>query len=379
MWIRNIDLVVVGAGLSGCVLAERAAYKLGLNVLLLDRRNHIAGNCYDAYRNNGVLTHQYGPHYFRTNNPSLIDYLSNFTNWIAGNYIVKSSYQNQLFPFPINLDTLEQFFGVPLDGAIARKFLDDEKVEIENPANSEEFVLSRVGQQLYEAFYLNYTLKQWGKHPRELEPSVCGRIPVRFDRDHRYVDHRYQLMPAQGYTAMMQKMINHPNIHLLLNTDYRDINLSEIPYVVYTGPIDEYFNYCYGQLPWRSLKFEYKDFEQEQVQPCVQINYPNEHAFTRTVEIKQVTGQKHPCTTIAYEYPCAEGDPYYPIPAAENRALYERYKALAEIETREKNVFFTGRLAEYAYLNMDEVIERALNVFEQIRGKIESEKLIVNN
>lgn len=374
--ISSNNIIVVGAGLSGCVLAERAAQKLGLNVLLLDRRNHIAGNCYDTYRNNGVLTHQYGPHYFRTNNPTLVAYLSKFTDWIEGNYIVKSSYQNHLFPFPINLDTLEQFFGVPMDAAIATKFLDDEKVENENPANSEEFVLSRVGRQLYEAFYLNYTLKQWGKHPRELEPSVCGRIPVRFNRDNRYVDHRYQLMPAQGYTAMMQKMIDHPNIHVLLNTDIRDINLSEIPYVVYTGPIDEYFNYCYGQLPWRSLTFEYTDYEQEKIQPCVQINYPNEHACTRTVEIKHVTGQKHPCTTIAYEYPCAKGEPYYPIPAAENRALYERYKALAEIETREKNVFFTGRLAEYAYLNMDEVIERALNVFEKIKRINETSRLI---
>jgi len=375
---KNLDLVIIGAGLSGCVIAERAAKLLNWKVQIIERRNHIAGNCFDKYIENGVLVHQYGPHYFRTNNPTLMDYLSKFTSWIEGNYVVKSSFNNQLYPFPINLDTLELFFEQTLDVEKAKELLEEKREKIESPKNSEEFVLSRVGIEMYNAFYLNYTLKQWDTHPKELETSVCGRIPIRLNRDDRYVEHKYQIMPKEGYTAMMQNMINHPNIHLLLNTDYREINLSEIPCVVYTGPIDEYFNYCYGQLPWRSLKFEYKDFEQELVQPCVQINYPNEHAYTRTVEIKHVTGQKHPCTTITYEYPCSEGEPYYPIPASENRQLYERYKVLAEIETREKNVFFTGRLAEYAYLNMDEVIERALNVFEEIKSKSEASHLIFN-
>jgi len=367
--LQNIDLIVVGAGLSGCVIAERAAKLLNWKVLIVERRDHIAGNCFDKHMENGVLVHQYGPHYFRTNNPTLIDYLSKFTSWIEGNYVVKSSFNNQLYAFPINLDTLEQFFGQTLDAEKAKELLEKRREKIESPKNSEEFVWSRVGKEMYNAFYLNYTLKQWGKHPKELETSVCGRIPVRFNRDNRYVDHQYQLMPAYGYTAMMQSMINHPNIHLLLNTDYREINLSEIPCVVYTGPIDDYFNYCYGSLPWRSLQFEYKDVAEEYVQPCVQINYPNEHDYTRSVEVKHVTGQKHPRTTIAYEYPCEQGEPYYPIPATENRLLYEKYKALAEIETREKNVFFTGRLAEYAYLNMDEVIERAFMVFEEIKEK----------
>jgi len=370
--IRDIDLIVVGTGLSGCVIAEQAANKFGWKVLMTERRNHIAGNCFDKCMENGVLVHQYGPHYFRTNNPALIDYLSQFTSWIAGNYIVKSSFQGQLFPFPININTLEQFFHQSLNPDSAQNLLEKERKDFSQPTNSEEFVLSRVGCSLYEAFYLNYTLKQWGKHPRELDASVCGRIPVRFNRDNRYVDHKFQLMPAQGYTSMIQKMIDHPNIHVLLNTDFKDINISEIPCVVYTGPIDEYFNYCYGVLPWRSLKFEYKNIEQEFVQPCVQINYPNEHDYTRSVEIKHVTGQKHPNTTIVYEYPSNEGEPYYPIPATENRMLYEKYKELAEIETKGKNVFFTGRLAEYAYLNMDEVIERAFNIFERIKMEVKS-------
>lgn len=371
--IRDLDLIVVGTGLSGCVIAEQVANKLGWKVLIIERRSHIAGNCFDKYMENGVLVHQYGPHYFRTNNPTLIDYLSKFTSWIEGNYVVKSSFNGKLYPFPINLDTLEQFFQQSLNSSSAENLLKKEIKAFSQRANSEEFVLSCVGQRLYDAFYLNYTLKQWDKHPRELEPSVCGRIPVRFNRDNRYVEHKYQFMPAQGYTAMIQKMIDHRNIHLLLNTDYREINLSKIPCVVYTGPVDEYFNYCYGKLPWRSLQFEYKNIEQEYVQPCVQINYPNEHDYTRSVEIKHVTGQKHPKTTIAYEYPCAQGEPYYPIPAPENRALYAKYKALAEIETRKKKVYFTGRLAEYAYLNMDEVIEKALGVFEEIKLKSENQ------
>jgi len=365
---ENIDLVVAGSGLSGCVVAERAARLLNWKVLIVERRNHIAGNCYDCYQENGVLVHQYGPHYFRTNNPDLVDYLSQFTSWIEGNYIVKSSFDNQLYPFPINLQTLEKFFGETLDSEKAKALLEEKREKIESPANSEEFVLSRVGKEMYEAFYLNYTLKQWGKHSRELDASVCGRIPVRFNRDERYVEHKFQIMPKDGYTALVQNMIDHPNIRVLLDTDYRELDIKKCKTIVYTGAIDEYFNYSLGKLPWRSLNFEYKEFDQEYVQPCVQINYPNEHDYTRSVEIKHVTKQVHPKTIVAYEYPTATGEPYYPVPAPANRALYEQYKKLAERETSEKNVYFAGRLAGYAYLNMDEVIEQALKTFEKIRN-----------
>jgi len=365
--IQNIDLIVVGTGLSGCVIAEQAANKLELKVLMIDRRNHIAGNCYDKYMENGVLVHQYGPHYFRTNNPILIDYLSKFTSWIEGNYVVKSSFNKQLYPFPINLDTLEQFFNQTLDTEKAKELLEEKREKIESPKNSEEFVLSRVGKEMYNAFYLNYTLKQWDTHPKELDTSVCGRIPIRFNRDDRYVEHQYQIMPKEGYTAMMQKMIDHPNIQVLLNTDYKDLDLKGCKTVVFTGAIDEYFDYSLGRLSWRSLKFKYKEFDNDFVQPCVQINYPNDHDYTRSVEIKHVTKQDHPKTVVAYEYPTATGEPYYPIPVPKNRTLYEQYKKLAAKETIDKNVYFVGRLAEYAYLNMDEVIERALSVFEKIR------------
>jgi len=368
--IENIDLVIIGAGLSGCVIAERAAKILNWKVLIIEKRNHIAGNCYDRTMENGIMIHQYGPHYFRTNSSQLVDYLSAFTSWIEGNYVVKSLYNSELYPFPINLDTLEQFFRLLLDPDKAKELLEFKRDKIEHPQNSEELVLSRVGREMYEAFYKNYTLKQWGKHPRELAASVCGRIPVRFNRDHRYVDHKFQIMPEQGYTAMVQKMIDHPNIQVLLNTDYQDIDIDSYTCkaIVYTGAIDAYFNYSLGKLPWRSLHFEFKEFDHEFIQPCGVINYPNDYDFIRTTETKHITGQKHDKTVVMYEYPSATGEPYYPVPAVENQKQYEQYKVLADIETRDKNVYFAGRLARYAYLNMDEVIEQSLDLFELIKS-----------
>lgn len=370
MIIKDIDVFVIGAGLSGCTIAEQCARVLGLNVLLVDRRNHIAGNCYDEYCEAGTFVHRYGPHCFRTNNVRLVKYLSDFTDWIPGDYIVKSLFNNDLYPFPINLDTLEQFFKLSLTPETAKQLLFQKRVNYTQPTNSEEFVLSKVGKQLYEAFYLNYTLKQWAKHPRELDSSVCGRIPVKFNRDSRYVEHSFQMMPSNGYTEMVKKMIGHPNIHLMLNTDYRKIKTDNTPITIYTGAIDEYFDYCFGRLPWRSLNFEYKHFEQEFAQPCLQINYPNDFDYTRSVEIKHITKQKHPLSTVVYEYPTEKGEPYYPVPARENRLLYEKYKTLADKETKDNNVYFTGRLAEYAYLNMDEVIENAIILFEKIKENV---------
>lgn len=368
----SFDLLVVGAGPVGCVIAERAASVLGWKVLLIDKRPHLAGNCYDTHHESGVLIHRYGPHYFRTNNEELLQYLSRFTEWVPGNYFVKSSTRGELFPFPINLLTLRQFFKQEdLDAASAEALLESKRIPFEKPANSEEFVLSRVGREMYEAFYLGYTLKQWSIHPRDLAPSVCGRIPVRLNTDERYVDHKHQLTPAAGFTAMFARMIDHPNITLQLETDFNTLKDTLKPGIatVYTGPVDEYFSHRLGKLPWRSLEFEFKEEKQEHVQPCVQINYPNDHEYTRTVEIKHVTGQQHPHTVISYEYPRAEGDPYYPIPMDANAQLYERYRELAEQETKDNNVYFCGRLAEYRYYNTDEVMERALNTFNIIKEK----------
>jgi UDP-galactopyranose mutase len=367
---QEYDVIIAGAGPVGCLMAERFATDLNWKVLLLDKRNHVAGNCFDTYHESGLMIHRYGPHYFRSNNKALIEYLTQFTEWIPGNYIVKSSTNGELYPFPINLLTLGQFFKIAdLDAETAQNLLEEKRAKIDQPANSEEFVLSRVGKEMYEAFYLGYTLKQWSIHPRDLAPSVCGRIPVRLNKDERYVDHEYQLTPAKGFTAMFQKMVDHPNIDLQLETDYDEVKhkIKAAKATIYTGPIDEYFDCQLGKLPWRSLEFNFVEKDLEFEQPCVQINYPNEHDYTRTVEIKHVTGQVHPKTVISYEYPKAEGDPYYPIPMEKNQQLYLQYKKLAEQETADHNVFFCGRLAEYKYYNTDEVLELALRTFEKIK------------
>lgn len=365
--MKKYNIIIVGAGPVGCVMAERCASQLDWQVLLIDKRSHVAGNCYDRIHESGVLIHQYGPHYFRTNKESLVNYLGQFTEWVEGNYFVTSSSRGEYFPFPINLLTLAQFFKKEkLTPEQGQALLDEVREKIPNPTNSEEFVLSRVGREMYEAFYLNYTLKQWDMHPKDLATSVCGRIPVRFNEDCRYVDHHYQLTPKNGFTALFENMISHKNIEQRLNTDFQSLP-EKTPIVIYTGPIDEYFHYCYGKLAWRSLEFEFKEYKKEFVQPNVQINYPNEHAYTRTVEIKHVTKQTHPHTVISYEYPKAEGDPYYPIPTETNHEMYEKYRLLAEKETLENNVYFCGRLAEYKYFNTDEVIENALRTFETLK------------
>ncbi len=369
--LENVDLLVCGAGPAGCVIAERAAAVLGWKVLVVERRPHIAGNCHDGYHASGLLVHNYGPHYFRTNDPAIVRYLSRFTDWIPGNYVVKSLVGGKLYPFPINLTTLERFFGVKLDAASAEDLLERKRVPIANPRNSEELVLSRVGRELYESFYLNYTLKQWQRHPRELAASVCGRIPVRLSRDDRYVDHRYQIMPQRGFTAMFRRMLDHLKIQVLLDCDFREIQPLTSPRhaTVYTGPIDAYFAYRFGKLPYRSLQFDFRTYPTAYRQPCVQINYPNDFAWTRSVEYKHVTGQRHEATVVSCETPRAEGEPYYPVPAPAALAQYERYRQLAEQATRRERVWFCGRLAQYRYFNTDEVIGEALKCFEQIRSR----------
>ena len=364
------DLLISGAGPVGCVIAERAASVLGWRVLVVERRDHIAGLCYDGPHESGVIVHRYGPHYFRTSNPDLIAYLSRFTGWIDGEYVVKSSVGGKLYPFPINLTTLEMFFGRSLDEASARAMIESVREDFPAPRNSEEYVLSRVGRAMYEAFYLPYTLKQWDEHPRDLHPSVCGRVPIRFNRYDRYGDESFQQLPRDGYTAMYAAMLDHPNIEVRLRTEFVDAAraISPARATVYCGPIDEYFGHRLGTLPWRSLRFEFEYFEQPFVQPCVQVNYPSEHGYTRSVEAKHITRQEHPGTVIVYDYPSATGDPYYPIPAPDNDRRFNEYAALAEQETRERGVYFCGRLARYTYINSDRAIEMALETFERIRA-----------
>ena len=364
-----LDYLIVGAGFAGAVLAERLASQLDQRCLVIDRRDHLAGNAYDFYDRAGVLIHQYGPHYFRTNSGRIRDYLGQFTAWQPANYRVLSWTHGRYWPFPINLNTFEQFVGHPATSEEMAAALARWRVPIETPRNSEEVIVSQVGRELYEMFFRHYTRKQWRRDPRELDPSVCGRIPIRTNRDDRYVSDEFQAMPRDGYTALFQRMLRHPNIEVRLGTDFRDVR-ARVPCrrLIYTGPLDEYFGHCFGPLPYRSLRFEPETVETEFYQPAVQVNYPNDHDYTRCVEIKHVTGQKLPVTTVVREYPqdYAPGrEAYYPLPAPDAQALYKRYEALAE---REENVSFVGRMATYRYYNMDQVVGMALAEFERLKG-----------
>ena len=365
---QEIDLLIVGAGPVGCTIAERAAQVKGWKSLIIDKREHIAGNCHDCINSHDQLVHKYGPHYFRTSYEDVFSYLSKFTSWIPGNYIVKTSVRNKLYPIPINLSTLEKYFNQELDEDTALKLLHSLRVHKENPKNSEEFILSRLGKELYEDFYLGYTLKQWDIHPKDLDPSVCGRVPIRLNRDESYVNATHQVMPKDGFTKMFSRMIESKNIFFKGNTNFEDLKKTIIPKIatVYTGPVDEYFNYCLGKLPWRSLKFEWKTYKEKLVQPCVQINYPNDHKYTRSVEIKHVTKQNINTSTVSYEYPQSVGDPYYPVPQPASSELYLKYKQLAEETSHKDKVYFVGRLAEYTYINTDEAIKKGLDAFQKI-------------
>lgn len=360
------DFLIVGAGFSGSIFAERIASQLNKKVLIVDKRAHIGGNAFDYYNEDGILVHKYGPHWFHTNDKGVFDYLSLFTNWRYHFHRVRSYVDGNIVPIPINSDTLTILYGLKLQSpAEVQAYYDSVKVPVKTPANSEEVVTSQVGEDLYNKLFKGYTSKQWGVQPKELAASVTGRIPVRTNRDDRYFTDTYQAMPKQGYTAMFQKMLSHNNISIMLQTDYRSI-INEISYkkLIYTGPVDSFFDYKYGKLPYRSLRFEHETLNQEQYQSYQQINYPNEYDFTRIVEWKHATGQKSPVTTITREYPmpAEEGmEKYYPIPREDNHELFKKYKEDAD---KLDNVIFCGRLADYKYYNMDQVVARALKLFE---------------
>jgi len=361
------DYLIVGAGFSGSVLAERLASQKNKKILIVDKRNHIGGNAYDYYNEHGILIHKYGPHWFHTNDRKVFEYLSAFTAWRYHYHRVQSYVDGMLVPFPINRDTLNMLYGLDLSSpAAVQAYYDEVKANINNPADAEEMVISQVGEALYNKFFKGYTLKQWEIHPRDLAASVTARIPVRTNRDDRYFTDTYQGMPKHGYTALFQRMLSHPNISVMLQTDYREL-LQTVPYrkMIYTGPIDSFFDYKFGKLPYRSLRFEHETFDQEFHQPCQQVNYPNEYDFTRIVEWKHATGQKSHLTTITREYALDAGDDlerYYPIPRAINHDLFNKYKAEAD---QLDNVLFCGRLADYKYYNMDQVVARALMIAEK--------------
>ena len=365
--MASYDYLIVGAGFAGAVLAERLASQLGKTCLVVDRRHHVAGNAYDYYDDAGILVHQYGPHYFRTNSDDVISYLSQFTDWLPVHYRILSWAHGQYWHFPINLNTFEKLIGRRSSSQEMKKTLDEWRHDIPSPSNSKEVVLSQVGSQLYEMFFENYTRKHWKRDPSELDPSVCGRIPIRTNRDDRYLSEKFQAMPKDGYTAMFNKMLAHPCITLALGVDYREVkNQVHYNYLVYTGMIDEYFDFAHGDLPYRSLRFVPETHDVEFYQPVVQVNYPNDHQYTRIVEIKHVTGQTHPQTSIVKEFPqdYQRGrEAYYPVPAPDARERYQMYRRLAETE---KTTLFVGRLATYRYYNMDQVIATALNAFQTL-------------
>ena len=360
------DYLVVGAGFAGATIAERLAEDAGRKVLICDRRNHIGGNAYDHFDEAGILVHRYGPHIFHTNSKEVYDYLSRFTAWRPYQHRVLARVDGQLLPIPINLNTINQMYGTSFTSFQLDEFFRSMAEPRAQIRTSEDVIVSKVGRELYEKFFRNYTRKQWDLDPSELDASVTARVPIRTNRDPRYFTDTYQAMPREGYTRMFERMLDHPNIKVMLNTDHREA-AAFVPHrqVIYTGPVDEFFGFRFGKLPYRSLEFRFETHERDVHQPAPVINFPNEHLYTRVTEFKYLTGQRHPKTTLVYEYPRAEGDPYYPVPRPENAALYRRYKELAEATP---GVHFVGRLATYRYYNMDQVVAQALAVYARIAG-----------
>lgn len=356
------DTLVVGAGFAGSVIAERLASQAGQRVLVVDKRPHVGGNAYDRHDDAGVLVHPYGPHIFHTNSQAVFDHLSKFTRWRPYQHRVLASVEGQLLPMPINLDTVNRLYGLQLTAFELEGFFAQVAEPVDRVRSSEDVVVSRVGRDLYEKFFRGYTRKQWGLDPSELDASVTARVPTRTNRDDRYFADTFQAMPLHGYTRLFEAMLAHPRIHVMTNTDYRDI-VHWVPWkhLVYTGPIDTFFEHRHGKLPYRSLQFEHVTQQppegREHALPVGTVNHPNDHGYTRVTEFKHLTGQRHALTSLVYEYPRSEGDPYYPVPRAENAALYRRYEADAEPLA---DVTFVGRLASYKYYNMDQVVAQAL-------------------
>ncbi len=364
----NYDWLVVGAGFAGSVLAERLARVRNQRVLVIDRRPHVAGNAYDHLDAAGLLIHQYGPHIFHTNSRAVFEYLSRFTGWRPYQHQVLGRVDGRLVPIPINLDTINTLYGLDLTSRELDAWFAARAEPVEVVRTSEDVVVSKVGRELYEKFFRGYTRKQWGLDPSELDKSVTARVPVRTDRNDRYFTDEFQFMPAEGYTRMFERMLDHPNITVRTGVDFTEIQReASFDRLIWTGPVDEFFGCRFGRLPYRSLRFVHKTLDQEWFQFVGTVNYPQTEAYTRITEYKHLTGQMHPRTSITYEYPEAEGDPYYPVPRPENHLLYKRYEALADAT---EHTWFVGRLATYRYYNMDQVVAQALATFKRIEASV---------
>ena len=360
--------LIVGAGLSGCVTAERIASQLNQKVLLIDKRSHLAGNVYDYKDEHGVTVHKYGPHAFHTNIKKVWDYLSQFTEWKPYFHKVEAFIDGQSVPIPFNFNSIEKLFPENYANELIRELTAEyglnKKVMILDLLKNDKF--KELAQYVYEKVFLGYTVKQWGKKPEELDISVSGRVPVYTGKDNRYFHDKYQAIPENGYTEMIKTMLANKNISVQLEADFKDIDRSKFKKIIYTGKIDEYFNYELGELPYRSLRFDIKSYDREYYQKTAQKNFSENFDFTRITEFKHFLDQQTSKTTVSYEYPqeyvTGLNVPYYPVPERQNFELYESYKELAH---KEKDTIFLGRLAEYKYYNMDQIVDSALNKFEE--------------
>jgi UDP-galactopyranose mutase len=367
----KFDWLIVGAGFTGCIIAERIASQLGESVLIVESRDHIGGNAYDYFDENGILVHKYGPHLFHTNSKKVWEYLSRFTEWTPYYHRVLAVVEGKKVPVPFNLNSIQALFPISLSDRIEellyKNYSFGDKIPVLKMIEHENQEISSLGNYIYRNVFLGYTVKQWDLKPEELDTSVTGRVPFSFSRDDRYFKDKYQALPKHGYTNMFKRILKHKGIKVLLNTDYKEV-FKEIDYkrMVYTGPIDSFFDYKHGALPYRSLTFDFQYHEKDDFQETGQVNYPNEFDFTRITEYKKLTGQYAKGTTISIEYPKAYkagvNDPYYPIPRKENNEKYALYQQ--ETQQLKNQVIFAGRLAEYKYFNMDQVAARALHLFE---------------
>ncbi|MDR6821062.1 UDP-galactopyranose mutase [Neorhizobium sp. 2083] len=362
------DWLIVGAGFAGSVLAERLASEHGDSVLLVDRRPHIGGNAYDHLDEAGILVHKYGPHIFHTNSRQIFDHLSQFTEWRRYSHRVLAHVDGKQVPIPINRTTINSLYGLDLTSKQLEAWLQQRAEPVDDIQTSEDVVVSVVGRELYEKFFRGYTRKQWGVDPSRLDKSVTARVPTRTNDDDRYFTDAFQYMPLKGYTAMFSRMLSHPNIDVRLGVDFEEIRQTQTyRRLIFTGPIDEYFQYCFGRLPYRSLSFKHVTLDKPWHQSVGVVNYPMTEDYTRITEYKHLTGQNHAKTSLTYEYPSADGDPYYPIPREENAERYRQYEALAR---QTPDVWFVGRLATYKYYNMDQVVGQALATYRRIEDRL---------
>lgn len=355
----KIDSVIVGCGIAGSILSRRLAEEKGQQVLVVERRSHVGGYCYDYRNEDGILVHRYGPHIFRTNSRKVWDYLSRFTKWHDYQHRVLTFVNGQFFPIPINLDTVNGYLGTSYTSENIETYI--EGIRKKNGENRcvKDVIESQIGTEFYKAFFKNYTEKQWGMPCEELPPEIVARVPIRTNRDNRYFTHQYQALPEDGYTTMIQNILNHPNIHVMLNTDYEDIRSMRTGYthLYYSGSIDEYYGYRFGKLPYRCVSFEFLKCPTEYYQPVSVVNYPNNYDYTRITEFKHFYGNKTGSTVIAKEFPSGVGDPSYPIPIRKNKEKYRHYQ-----EIEDEGVTFIGRLGEYQYYSMDQIVEKILGM-----------------